>query len=90
MILVSLFSPYCVFALLKMSKNVFCVVARLHQRLKSRFFENFLHSAGPFGTAPLKKIKKTLILAFEANSALSHENETKIVTIAHSAKAASI
>ena len=37
-------------------------------------------SAGPFGAA-----QKTLILAFEANSALSHENETKIVKITHSA-----
>ena len=35
------FSPYCVFALLKMSKNVFWVVARLHQRLKSTFLEIF-------------------------------------------------
>ena len=33
-----------------------------------------------------KKIKKTLILAFEANSALSRENETKIVKITHSAQ----
>ena len=30
-----------------------------------------------------KKIQKTLILAFEANSALSRKNETKIVKITH-------
>ena len=32
-----------------------------------------------------KIFQKTLILAFEANSALSHENKTKIVKITHSA-----
>ena len=32
-----------------------------------------------------KKFQKTLILAFEANSALPRENETKIVKITHSA-----
>ena len=31
-----------------------------------------------------KIFQKTLILAFEANSALSRENETKIVKITHS------
>ena len=60
------------------------LVARLPQRLKSTFFA-ILHSAGPFGAAPFEKIKKMLILAFEANSALSRENETKIVKITHSA-----
>ena len=35
MTLVSVFSPKCIFALLKMSKNVYWVVARLPQRLKS-------------------------------------------------------
>ena len=35
----------------------------------------------------LKKFQTTLILAFEENSALSSENETKIVKIAHSARA---
>ena len=39
-----------------------------------------------FGASPFEKIsKKTLILVFEANSALSGENETKIVKITHSA-----
>ena len=33
-----------------------------------------------------KKFQTTLILAFEVNSALSHENETKIVKITHSAQ----
>ena len=33
-----------------------------------------------------EKFKKTLSLAFEANSALSRENETKIVKITHSVK----
>jgi hypothetical protein len=32
----------------------------------------------------LKKFQTTLILAFEANSALTCENETKIVKIIHS------
>ena len=32
-----------------------------------------------------KKFQTTLILAFEANSALSRKNETKIVKITHSA-----
>ena len=68
-----------------MSKNVFLVVSRLPQRLKSTFFEKFSHSAGPFGPLHSKKVQKTFILAFEANSALSRENETKIVKITHSA-----
>ena len=59
-------------------KNAFWVLARLPQRLKSTFFENFSNSASPFSS-------KTLILAFEANSALSYENETKIVKITNSA-----
>jgi len=46
--------------------------------------KNFLHSAGPFGPLHLKKFQETLILAFEANSALPRENETKIVKITHS------
>ena len=44
----------------------------------------FFLTAGSFGAAPLKKIQTSLILAFEANSALSWENETKIVKITHS------
>ena len=60
------------------------VVARLPQRLKSTFFEIFPYSAGSFGATPFKKCQKTLILAFEANGALSCENETKIVKITHS------
>ena len=52
----------------------------------------FLHTAGPFRAAPFKfflktlilAFQKTLILVFEANSALSCENETKIVKIMHS------
>ena len=62
---------------LEMSKYVLWVVVRLPQRLKSTFFELFLQSDGP----PFENLKKTLILAFEANSALSPENETKIVKI---------
>ena len=61
------------------------VVARLPQRLKSTLFEIFSHFADPFGAAPFKKFQTTLILAFEANSALSREKETKIVKIKHSA-----
>ena len=40
--------------------------------------------------AYLIKLKKTLILAFEAHSKLSSENETKIVKITHSADGATI
>ena len=62
------------------------VVARLPQRLKSTLFEIFSHSGYPSGTLRSKKFQTTLILAFEANSALSHKNETKIVKITHSAR----
>ena len=60
-------------------KNVFWVVARTRQRLKSMFFKIKI-------SPPLRPhfIRKTLILAFEANSALSRENETKIGKITHS------
>ena len=44
----------------------------------------FLHSVGPFGAVLFEKFQKTLILAFESDSALSRENETKIVKITHS------
>ena len=44
--------------------------------------KNFLNPLAPL--LRLKKFQKTLILAFEANSALSRENETKIVKITHS------
>jgi hypothetical protein len=69
--------------------NVLSVVARLPLRLKSTFIEIFSHSAGPsLELLCSKKIQETLILAFEANSALSRENETKIVKITHSAPSA--
>ena len=45
---------------------------------------DILYPRVPSGPFRLKKFKKTLILAFEANRALSHENETKIVKITHS------
>ena len=50
------------------------------------FLKKFLTLLAPSlgRAAPFEKISKTLILAFEANSALSHENETKIVKITHS------
>ena len=62
------------------------VVARLlPQRLKSTFFlKNFSIQMAPSGPLRSKKFQKTLILAFEANNALSRENETKIVKITHS------
>ena len=44
----------------------------------------------PSGTLRSKKFQTTLILAFEANSALSRENETKIVKITHSVLGASV
>ena len=52
------------------------VVARLPQRLESTFFEkNFITPllAHP-GLLHSKKISKTLILALEANNALSSQN----------------
>ena len=66
-----------------MSKNVLWVVARLPQRLKLTLFEIFLTPLAPSGPLHSKKFQ-TLILAFDANSALSCENETKIVKITHS------
>ena len=63
----------------------------LPKRLKSMLFEIFSHSAGPFvGPLYLKKFQTALILAFEANSALSCENETKIVKITHSAQVTTV
>ena len=49
------------------------------------FWNFFFTPLAPSGPLRSKKFQKTLILAFEANSALSHENETKIVKITHSA-----
>ena len=43
------------------------------------------HSLAPSELLHSKKFQTTLILAFEANSALSRKNETKIVKIIHSA-----
>ena len=68
-----------------MSKNVFWVVAQLPQTLKSTLFEIFSHSTGPFGAAPFEKFSINVDFSFEANSALSQENETEIVKITHSA-----
>ena len=48
------------------------------------FLENFSSLRWPPWAAPFEKFPKTLILAFEANSALSRENETQIVKITHS------
>ena len=49
-------------------------------------FWNFFEQSGPEGARGVKKkFQKTLILAIEANSALSHENKTKIGKITHSA-----
>ena len=56
---------------LKMSKNVFFVVAWLPQRLKSTLFEIFYHSTGPFWG-------RQYIVP-------RGENETKIVKITHNA-----
>ena len=54
--------------------------------LNQHFLKFFLHSAGPFAAAPFEKLQQTLILAFKTYSALSCENETKIVKIAPSAR----
>ena len=50
------------------------MVAQLPHRLKSMFFEKFSLLQVSFGNPPTEKISKTLILGFEANSALSREN----------------
>ena len=52
-------------------------------KAKINVFWNF-YFAGSFGPLHSEKFQKTLILAFEANSALSRENENKIVKITHS------
>ena len=52
---------------------------------KINVFETNSHFGGYAGPLHSKKFQKTLILAFEANSALSRKNETKIVKITHSA-----
>ena len=49
------------------------------------FWNFFFTLLAPSWPLRSKKFQKTLISAFEANSALSHENETKIVKITHSA-----
>ena len=46
----------------------------------------FITPLDPLGPLRSKKFQTTLILAFEANSALSRENETKIVKITDSEK----
>ena len=48
------------------------------------FWNFFFTPLAPSGVLRLKIFQKTMILAFEANSALSRENETKIVKITHS------
>ena len=47
--------------------------------------KKFLNEVPEGASGVKKKFQKMLILAFEANSALSCENETKIVKITHSA-----
>ena len=70
-ILVSLFSPLC--------------SCTINSKAKINVFWNFFFTPlAPSGPLCSKKFQKTLILAFEANSALSRENETKIVKITHS------
>ena len=60
------FSINVFFVLLKMSKSVFWVVARLPQRLKSTFFDIFSNGAAPKGPAERrKKCQKTMNLALE-------------------------
>ena len=49
------------------------------------FWNFFFTPLAPSGPLHSKIFQKTLILAFEANSALSSKNETKIVKITHSA-----
>lgn len=47
------------------------------------FWKNFLHSGSPSGTLHSKKIQITLILAIEANSALSWQNGLFFRILAH-------
>ena len=65
-----------------------CVLGGCTITLKTKInvFRNFFFTPlAPLGPLRSKKFQKTLILAFEANSVLSRENETKIVKITHSA-----
>ena len=60
---------------IKEFKSVSGVVAWLPQRLKSTFFEKNFFTPGLLrGPSTWKKFQKTLILAFEANIALSYQN----------------
>ena len=81
----SLCAIFMILVSLENVKKYSHVVARLPQRLKSTLFEIFSHSGYPSGSLRSKKFQTMLILAFEANSSLSCENETKIVKITHSA-----
>ena len=67
-------------------RYVYSSSCRITSKAKINVFWNFFFTLlAPSWLLHSKKIQKTLILAFEANSALSCENETKIVTITHSA-----
>ena len=60
-------------------------------KTKNQHYLKFFSLRWPlWALGPLRSkcFQKTLILASEANSALSHENEIKIVKITHSAAAA--
>ena len=48
-------------------------IARLTQRLNSKFLQIFHHSASSKGAAPFEKFQKMLTLAFEAKCALSRQ-----------------
>ena len=60
------------------------IAQQLPQRLKSTLFEIFYTLQVPFGHPPFENFQRTLNLAFEANSTLAREDETKIVKITHS------
>ena len=85
-------SPLCVnFMILVSHENgKKCVLGdcTITSKTKSNIVGNFFFTPlAPSRPPPLhsENFQKTLILAFEANSVLSHENETKIVKITHSA-----
>ena len=69
----------------KCQKMCFGWLLEIPRRLKSTLFEIFCFTPpAPSGSLHSKNFQKILILAFEANSALSRENEAKIVKITQS------
>ena len=86
LILVSPFFSILCFCTFENVKKCVLGGCTITSKTKINVFWNFFFTPlAPSGPLHSKKFQKMLILAFEANSALSRENETKIVKITHSA-----